>query len=104
MPYTAKVVARRLNLRPPRKYDLMHADINIKLGVNYMEEVFGQFENNMINAIASYNAGPVAVKKWMNLYQEADKDYYIESIPYEETRNYVKQVLANYWIYRELYS
>lgn len=104
MPSTAKSLARQLNLRPPRKYDLMQAETNITLGVKYMEQVFSRFENNMINAIASYNAGPGAVSKWIDRYPFDDPDFYVESIPYEETRNYVKQVLSNYWIYRELYS
>jgi tetratricopeptide (TPR) repeat protein len=104
MPYTAKSLARQLNMRPPRKYDLMQPKTNITLGVRYMEQVFLEFDNNMINAIASYNAGPGAVKKWTRKYSFSDPDLYVESIPYEETRNYVKQVLNNYWIYRELYS
>ncbi len=104
MPATAKSLARQLNIRPPRRYDMMQPSINITLGVYYMEQVFTEFENNMINAIASYNAGPGAVKKWINKYSFEDPDFYVESIPYEETRNYVKQVLSNYWVYRELYS
>lgn len=104
MPSTAKEIARKLSLRPPRTYDLLQPSTNITLGVTYMEDVFTQFENNMINAIASYNAGPGAVKSWMEELSFEDPDLYIENIPYEETRNYVKQVLNNYWVYRELYS
>jgi TolA-binding protein len=104
MPSTARAIARELNIRPPRRYDMMQPSTNITLGVYYMEQVFSQFDNNMINAIASYNAGPGAVKKWVNKFSFEDPDFYVESIPYEETRNYVKKVLNNYWIYRELYS
>ena len=104
MPYTAKTLARQLHIRPPRRFDLMQPSTNITLGVKYMEQVFAEFDNNMINAIASYNAGPGAVKKWTKKYSFLDPDLYVESIPYEETRNYVKQVLNNYWVYRELYS
>lgn len=104
MPYTAKSLARLLNMRRLRTYDLMQPETNITLGVKYMEEVFGEFDNNMINAIASYNAGPTAVKRWIKRNSFDDPDMYIESIPYNETRDYVKKVLNNYWIYRELYS
>ncbi|MCE2929536.1 MAG: transglycosylase SLT domain-containing protein [Candidatus Caenarcaniphilales bacterium] len=105
MPYTAKSLAKELEIKPPRTYDLMQADINIKLGVKYMEEVFGKFSNNMINSIASYNAGPAAVSGWQTKYATIkDVDEYVENIPYDETRNYVKHVLENYWIYKKLYS
>jgi hypothetical protein len=105
MPYTAKAIAKSLNMRPPRIHDLYQPDTNIKLGVNYMESVFAQFDNNIIFAVASYNAGPTIVKVWKNKFQTyRDADEFIESIPYEETRNYVKKVFNNYWIYKKLYS
>lgn len=104
MPYTAKDVARTIGVKPPRPYDLMRPEINIKLGIKYMEEVFQRFDNNMINAIASYNAGPVAVKNWIRKYKDIDADEYLENIPYDETKTYVKHVLNNYWIYKKLYT
>lgn len=104
MPYTAKIVARTIGERIPRVEDLRNPEVNIKLGVAYMEEVFGSFNNNMIFAIASYNAGPAAVRRWDRKFKGKDYDLFIEEIPYNETRNYVKKVLANYWIYQELYS
>jgi soluble lytic murein transglycosylase len=105
MPYTAKEVAFSMKIASPNIDDLMKPDINIKLGVKYMEDVFKKFNGNMIQAIASYNAGPVAVKHWANKAQDQeDMDLFIEDMPYEETRNYVKKVLANYWIYKRLYS
>lgn len=104
MPYTAKDVARTIGVKPPRAYDLMKPEINIKLGVKYMEEVFRRFDNNMINAIASYNAGPEAVKGWIRKYKDLDPDEYLEKIPYDETKSYVKHVLNNYWIYKQLYT
>lgn len=104
MQYTAKDIARTIGVKPPRPYDLMKPSININLGVKYMEEVFARYNNNMINAIASYNAGPVAVKNWERKYKDTDPDEYIEKIPYEETKGYVKHVLSNYWIYKQLYT
>lgn len=104
MPYTARDIARTIGVKPPRPYDLMKPEINIKLGVKYMEEVFRRFDNNMINAIASYNAGPEAVKGWIRKYKDMDPDEYLEKIPYDETKSYVKHVLNNYWIYKQLYT
>lgn len=104
MPYTARALARELGLEPPSAEDLMQPEINIRLGVNYMEDVFQTFDNNMIHAIASYNAGPVAIKNWRKRYHDLDPDEFIENIPYEETKTYVKHVLNNFWVYKQLYS
>ncbi len=104
MPYTARSLARSLKMPIPSKGDLTNPEINVKLGIKYMEKVFAKFDNNMIFAIASYNAGPVVVKQWKRRYKNFDADEIVERIPYDETRNYVKKVLNNYWIYRELYS
>lgn len=103
MPYTARSLARELNMKSPTVEDLMQPEINIKLGVRYMEQVFRTFDNNMIFAVASYNAGPVAVKHWIKR-NDLDMDLFVEEIPYKETRNYVKKVLENYWIYKKLYT
>ena len=104
MPYTARAVARDLKLKSPEVKDLMQPEINIKLGVKYMEDVFQSFNNNMIYAIGSYNAGPVALKRWVKKDPNKDPDEFIEDIPYQETKGYVKKVLMNYWIYKKLYT
>ncbi|NQY81037.1 MAG: transglycosylase SLT domain-containing protein [Candidatus Caenarcaniphilales bacterium] len=105
MPYTAKDIARVVNISNLRLEDIFEPEINIKLGVRYMEEVFRSFEGNMIFAIASYNAGPQRIKQWSKKYNfKKDPDLFVESIPYKETKNYVKKVLQNYWVYRDLYS
>ncbi len=104
MPYTARALAKSIKMRPPRANDLMEPETNIKLGVMYMEQVFEKFDNNLIYAIASYNAGPNAVNNWVHKSPDMDPDLFIENIPYNETKNYVKKVLSNYWIYKQLYS
>jgi soluble lytic murein transglycosylase len=87
----------------PTNEDLMKPDINIKLGVKYMEEMLAKFQNNLIYTIASYNAGPDAVTDWVKK-ADMDPDLFVESIPYPETKNYVKKILTNFWIYKQLYS
>ncbi len=104
MPYTARALAKSMKMRPPRANDLMEPENNIRLGVIYMEEVFDKFDNNMIYAIASYNAGPTAVESWVRKNPDMDPDIFVENIPYNETKNYVKKVLSNFWIYKQLYS
>lgn len=103
MPFTARDLARRLSISSPDINALKNPAINIKLGIRYMEDVFERFSNNMVCAVASYNAGPTAVASWMNK-GTTDMDLFVEDIPYNETRNYVKKVLANYWTYKKLYA
>jgi len=106
MPYTAYDVARVLGLPKPLPEDLFKPDINIKIGTKFMDEVFRKYNRNMIYAIASYNAGPQRVLTWSqnpNL-GNTDMDLFVENIPYAETKNYVKKVLSNYWLYRSLYN
>jgi soluble lytic murein transglycosylase len=69
-----------------------------------MEEVFRKFNRNMIYSVASYNAGPQRVSTWSLAANAADPDLFVEEIPFSETKNYVKRVLTNYWIYRALYT
>ena len=105
MPYTAKDIARVVKIRNLKLEDIFKPEINVMLGVRYMEEVFRNFNGNMVFAIASYNAGPHRIKQWQKKYDfDKDPDLFVESIPYKETKNYVKKVLQNYWIYKELYS
>ncbi len=53
---------------------------------------------------ASYNAGPHRVKNWLQQFGNLETDEFIEHIPFLETRNYVKKVIANSYIYSELYN
>jgi soluble lytic murein transglycosylase len=103
MPFTANDVARVLKLPKPNPEDLFKPELNIKLGVQFMEEVFRKFNRNMIYSVASYNAGPQRVSTWSLSPNAADPDLFVEEIPFSETKNYVKRVLTNYWIYRALY-
>jgi len=101
MPYTARSVASRLNLQ--YEIDSLYSPgYNIQLGVAYLQEVLEQFDQNMVNAIASYNGGPHNVKKWVRLNKDDSYDMFIEDIGFSETRHYVKKVLANYWTYKAI--
>ncbi len=57
----------------------------------------------MSAAIAGYNAGPEAVSAWLEERRELEDDEWVESIPYEQTRSYVKRVLRSFQAYRLLY-
>lgn len=98
MPGTAKSVARKLNMRNPSKQDLFNPEKNIRLGTTYLQQVYQQLNKNPVLAIAAYNAGPHRVKRWLPE-SNMPADIWIELVPFKETRNYVKSVLAYQVIY-----
>jgi soluble lytic murein transglycosylase len=77
---------------------------NIKLGTWYLNHTHDTYNNNSMLAIASYNAGPGNVSKWLDNYSMNDIDEFIENIPFPETKNYIETVFGNYWNYVELYE
>ena len=100
-PETAKAVAKRINLQT---YVLDNPNDNVNLGTWILDETHSNYKNNSLLAVASYNAGSGKVATWLDERQLGDPDEFIESIPYEETRDYVKQVFSNYWNYLRLYN
>ena len=96
MPGTAKQLDRK---KVSVSY-LFNAQYNIKLGTKYLKILSDQYKGNHILASASYNAGPHRVKKWVKKAQGMPIDMWIETIPYKETREYVKSVLAYQQIYQ----
>jgi soluble lytic murein transglycosylase len=102
MPGTANTVAQRLGIPPVGREDLFDQEINIRIGVHYVEQLLGQFSGNVAHTIASYNAGPMAVGGWIALYRDRSQDEFVELIPYQETRQYVKRVLRSYKEYLRL--
>ncbi len=80
---------------------LLQVDTNVKLGINYLSYLLKKFDNNIVLATAAYNAGPNKVKRWLKTQPMLTADAWIETIPYKETRNYVKSVLAYTEIYQQ---
>jgi len=79
---------------------LLNADNNIQLGTKYLKILLDKNKGNQVLATAAYNAGPYRVRTWINNIKSVPADIWIETIPYKETRNYVKSVLA----YQEIYQ
>ncbi|NQZ81440.1 MAG: transglycosylase SLT domain-containing protein [Colwellia sp.] len=96
MPGTAKHLIRR---SVSKKY-LLNARNNIKLGTKYLRKLLDRNNGNRVLATASYNAGPYRVKSWLKNIPSIPADMWIETIPYKETRDYVKSVLAYQQIYQ----
>ncbi|MEK7235254.1 MAG: transglycosylase SLT domain-containing protein [Nitrospirota bacterium] len=102
MPGTANNVAQRLGLPAVGRDDLFDQETNIRIGVRYVEQLLEQFSGNVAYTIASYNAGPIAVGNWIALHRGRSQDEFVELIPYQETRQYVKRVLRSYREYTRL--
>ncbi|MBT0726122.1 murein transglycosylase [Rosenbergiella australiborealis] len=82
---------------------LLDPEMNIQIGMQYLDYVYRQFDNNRILAAAAYNAGPGRVNRWLGVSQgRLDPVAFIETIPFSETRNYVKNVLSYDVYYRYL--
>lgn len=78
--------------------NLLNPEINIHIGVAYLDYLLKQFEGKLIQAICSYNAGPGRVQRWLQRYP-ADPDFFFENIPFSETKGYLEKVLVNYFYY-----
>lgn len=99
---TAKDMANELKITTD-EIDLKDPETNIKIGTKYFKKLLDYYNNNYYLAIAAYNAGIGNVAKWINngIIKEDGSD--IENIPYKETNNYVRKVLNNYRVYKEIY-
>ena len=102
MPSTANTVAHRVGLPAVVREDLFDQETNIRIGVRYVEQLLEQFSGNLVYTIASYNAGPIAVGNWIAQHRGQSQDEFVELIPYQETRQYVKRVLRSYREYVRL--
>ncbi|MBW4694080.1 MAG: transglycosylase SLT domain-containing protein [Lyngbya sp. HA4199-MV5] len=101
MPDTGAWIAKQIKLK---QYQLNDPDDNIKLGTWYLDYTHQEYDGNSMLAVASYNAGPGAVGGWLAKAGQQDPDVFVENIPYDETKGYVKSVFENYWNYLRLYN
>ncbi|HEV8243143.1 MAG TPA: transglycosylase SLT domain-containing protein [Nitrospirales bacterium] len=103
MPQTGQMVANRVGgTEPFSRERLFDPPYNIRLGSWYLGYLAEKFDRKPVYAIAAYNAGPEAVTKWVQQFGNLEPDEFIESIPYTETRLYVKRVLRSYREYRRV--
>lgn len=93
---TARWKARRIAYELK---DIFSPQDNIYLGTAYLRYLLDLWNGDLVKALASYNAGQGAVSRWKDY---GDSYLYIELIPYNETRNYVRKVLRYYYIYKQL--
>lgn len=114
IPPTALEVSRELKVPNPEiPEDLFNSDFNIRLGTKYVRNMLNIFGNNVPMALASYNAGPTRMDKWIKLRAETNElktrhsskwqdEIWFDEVPWQETSFYVKAILRNTLIYRML--
>jgi soluble lytic murein transglycosylase len=99
MPNTALLVANQAHMSFMTS-NLLNPKMNVELGSIYLKHMLVSFNNNMVLATAAYNAGPGSVKKWLSI-RPMPADIWIETIPFHETRNYVKNIMGSMTFYEK---
>ncbi len=94
LPETGRRTAKEISHPYAGTTTLVDPDSNIRLGTAYLAKMYERFDRNSVLATAAYNAGPLNVENWLPEAGSLDALIWIENIPFNETRNYVKRVLA----------
>ena len=105
MPATARYVAKKIGLADYRYGKINSLETNIVLGTNYLNMVLNDLDGSQVLATAAYNAGPRRPKNWRStLVRTVDGAVFAETIPFTETRDYVKNVMSNATYYAALFE
>ncbi len=105
MPATGKMLAEKESIADwfdPKL--LFNPYMNIRLGVRYLVDLKAEYSDDYMYVLGNYNAGPKPTKRWQAAGEGLPWDVRAEEISYWETRDYVKRVMGNYWIYQEIYD
>lgn len=94
LPSTAEAIALRHGIAWQGADSLYRPEINIPLGAGALQEVIGSYSGKAYQAIAAYNAGPTATGRWRESRGLLEPEFWIETVPYKETREYIPRVLA----------
>jgi soluble lytic murein transglycosylase-like protein len=100
---TARDIGRDVGLIDLTPEDLYDPRIVIRLGTKYIATLSKQFNGNQYEVVAAYNAGPKQVALWKRLAPAPSDEAFVESINFDETRDYVKKVMHSYREYKALY-
>jgi len=103
MPATARWVAKKIGLKDYDHGQVNNTDTNVLLGTSYMRMVMESLDNHPVLASAAYNAGPGRAQKWRAA-RPLEGAIYAETIPFTETRDYVKKVMSNSVYYASLFN
>jgi soluble lytic murein transglycosylase len=104
MPATARGEVDRLGFPDFDASDLSRPEPNLHLGAAHLRDLTDALGGDQAAAVAAYNAGLAMADRWRRFPESRDPEGYVERIPFRETRNYVKVVVANAALYEELYG
>jgi soluble lytic murein transglycosylase len=104
MPNTGQKISLIMGENKFKPEMLLEPEPAIKIGSRYLERLMKKFDGSIPLVAAGYNAGPHRVKTWLSSFGDLDMDEFIEHIPFLETRNYVKKVISNFYVYNQLYN
>ncbi len=97
MPHTAMRVAAELGERHFQVEELFQPVTNMRLGTKYFKDLLVRYHNSIPHALAGYNAGEAAVDRWIKRRRNVDAEEFVETIPFVETKNYVRRILTYYY-------
>jgi soluble lytic murein transglycosylase len=113
LPSTASDVAGWLNRPNFQALQLFDPSTNVTLGTRYLRFLLEFFKGNAMYAVGAYNGGPGAMQGWVSKrptsltaepLSEGDPDWFVERIPYQQSKDYIKKVFGSYWVYNRLYA
>lgn len=100
MPKTASAVAKTEKIPYVDQEQLFTYQKNIHIGVAYLKQLTARFNHHPVLVAAAYNAGPHQVRYWLKNHPPKDIDIWIDTLPWHETRNYLKNIMAFYMVYQ----
>ncbi len=100
MPATAKSISKNKKITYADKKELFSSQKNIQIGTAYLQQLNNRFHQHPILVAAAYNAGPKQANYWMKNHPPEEIDIWIETLPWKETRNYLKNIIAFYAVYQ----
>ena len=103
MPSTARWVAQKIGLEGYHPHQVTDMDVNVRLGTSYLKMVLDGLDQHPVLASAAYNAGPGRARQWRGE-RQLEGAIYAETIPFSETRDYVKRVMSNAVYYAALFD
>lgn len=104
MPDTGAWVAQKMGLAPYADDMLYEPAFNVDIGTWYLRDLLNTFDDNEVVALAAYNAGLNRVRQWLDEGRWDGLEETLDDVPFEETRTYVRRVLATYEIFEWLYG
>lgn len=104
MPATGKAVAHRLGIAGFTPEKLTDPELNIRIGTVILAGHLRSYGGRVEDVLVAYNAGSGRLSRWRDFPERADRDLFVERIPFQETRDYVRVVQSNAYVYRALYG